>query len=88
MTKIYIDDTLCIGNKKAIETFKKEIKKHFVTKEGKIDDHVGCMIKRINGGILLHQSDLIKRIKLQFHSEIKDIRDYKTPGHRAKGLFV
>ena len=69
-----IDDTLCVGDKKAIDIFKKEIKEHFVTKEeGKVDDHVGCMVKRINGGILRHQSDLIKKIKLQFAQEMKDI---------------
>ena len=30
---VYIDDTLCIGDKKAIDKFKQEIKKCFVTKE-------------------------------------------------------
>ena len=36
-----IDDTLCVGDKKAIDIFKKEIKEHFVTKEeGKMDDYV------------------------------------------------
>ena len=38
------------------------------------------MIKKINGGILLHQSDLIKKIELQFEQEIKYMRDYRTPG--------
>ena len=38
---LYIDDTLCVGNKRAINIFKKEIKKYFVTKEeGKLDDWV------------------------------------------------
>ena len=64
---LYIDDTLCVGDKKALDTFKKEIKEYFVTKEeGKVKGYVGCMIKRFNGGILLHQSDLIKKIELQF----------------------
>ena len=30
---LYIDDTLCVGDKKALEAFKKEIKKYFVTNE-------------------------------------------------------
>ena len=73
---VYIDDTLCVGDKKALDAFKKELKKYFVTKEeGKVEDYVGCMIKKINSGVLLHQSDLIKKIKLQFEQEIKDMRD-------------
>ena len=83
---LYIDDTLCMGDKKALDTFKKEIKIYFVTKEeGKVEDNVGCIIKKINGGILLHQSDLIKKIKLEFEQEIKDIRDYMTPGSPGEG---
>ena len=83
---LYIDDILCVGDKKALDTYKKEIKEHFVTKEeGKVDDYVGCMIKRINSRILLHQSDLIKKIKLQFEQEIKDIQDFRTPGAPGKG---
>ena len=51
-----IDDTLCVEDKKALDTFKKD----FVTKEKeKVEDYVGCMIKRIICGILLHQSDII-----------------------------
>ena len=53
--------------------------------EGKVDDYVGCMIKRITGGILLHQSDLMKKIVLQFEQEIKDIQDYRTPGAPGEG---
>ena len=72
---LYIGDKVFVGDKNAINTFKKEIKRYFVTKEeGKADDYVGCMIKRINGGILLHQSELIKKVWLQFESEINEIR--------------
>ena len=43
---LYIDDTLCVGDKKALDTFKKEIKEHFVMKEeGEAEDYMGCMIK-------------------------------------------
>ena len=83
---LYIDDTLCVGDRKAIDAFKKEMKKYFVTKEeGKVEDYVGCMIKKINGGILLHQSDLIKKIELQFEQEIKEMKDYRTPGAPGEG---
>ena len=30
---VYIDDTLCIGDEKAINKFKQEIRKYFVTKK-------------------------------------------------------
>ena len=83
---LYIDDALCVGDKKALDTFKKEIIEYFVTKEeGKVEGYVGCMIKRINGGKLLHLSDQIKKNKVQFEQEIKDMRDYRTPGALGKG---
>ena len=79
----------CVGDKKALHTFKTEIKKYFVTKEeGKVKDYVGCMMKKINSGIWLHQSDLIKKIELQFEQEIKDITDYRTPGAPGEGTLV
>ena len=46
---------------------------------------MGYMIKRINGEILRHQSELIKKIELQFEPEIKHIRDYRTPGAPGEG---
>ena len=83
---LYIDDTLCVGDKKALEAFKRKIKKYFVTKEeGKVEDYMGCMIKKINNRVLLHQSDLIKKIELQFKQEIKDMKDYRTPGAPGEG---
>ena len=83
---LYIDDMLGVGDKKALDIFKKKIKEHFATKEeGKVDDYVGCMIKRIKGGILLHQSDQIKKIELQFEQEIKDIQDYQPPVALGEG---
>ena len=83
---LYIDDTLCVGDKKALVTFKKKIKEYFVTKEeGKVDDYVGYMIKRTNSGIILHQSDLIKKIEVQFEQEIKEIQDYRSLGALGEG---
>ena len=77
---LYIDDTLCVGEKLAIEKFKKEIKKYFVMKEeGAVNEYVGCIIKRVNGGVYLHQTDLIKKIKEKFEKELENIRKYRTP---------
>ena len=50
-----------------------------------MDNYVECMIKKINVRILIHQSDLIRKIELQFEPEIKDIRDYRTPGTLGEG---
>ena len=33
---IYVDDTMCIGTRKAIDQFKKELKEFFRTKDGRI----------------------------------------------------
>ena len=44
---VYIDDTLCIGKKKAISDFKNELKKHFVIKEkGEMKEYVGCKVTK------------------------------------------
>ena len=61
-------------------------KNFFVTnKEGKANDCVGCMIKRLNSGILLHQSNLNQKIEVQFESEIKDLKEYGTPAAPGEG---
>ena len=44
---VYIDDTLCMGNKEAIQEFKDEIKNHFVIKEeGEMKEYVGYKVKK------------------------------------------
>ena len=35
--------------------------------------------------MLIHQSNLIKKIKLQFEQEIKDIQDYRNPAAPSEG---
>ena len=56
-------------------------------KEGKVDDYIECMFKRINSGILLHQSDLAIKKVLQFKPEIKEICDYRTIGAPGEGFI-
>ena len=59
---LYIDDTMVVGDKKAIENFKLQLKKFFRTKEeGRLTEYVGCMIKSHKGSLFLHQSSLIKK---------------------------
>ena len=46
---LYIDDTICVGEKIMIEKLKKEIKQYVVTKEkGAVNEHVECMVKKVN----------------------------------------
>ena len=44
---VYIDDTLCVGDKEAITEFKKEISMYFANKEeGEMKEYVGCKVER------------------------------------------
>ena len=84
---LYIDDMLCVGDKKALNIFKKEIKEHFVTKEeGKVDNYVGFMIKRNNDGILLQQSEL-RKLSFILSKKPKTCETTGLQGHQVKVLF-
>ena len=44
---VYIDDTLCVGDKEAINEFKKEVSLYFAIKEeGEMKEYVGCKVER------------------------------------------
>ena len=43
------------------------------------------MIKRVNGGIYLHQTNLIKKIEEKFGEELNNVREYKTPATPGQG---
>ena len=84
---IYIDDTLVIGDVEAVREFKLELKEHFSTKEeGEMTEYVGCMVGKNDDGILLHQSDLIKKIEKKFDFEAKKMRNYRIPASAGQGL--
>ena len=69
---LYIDDTLCVGNRNAIEKFKRDITIFFVTKEeGEVTENVGCMIKKNQDTINLHQTDLIKKLRNYLEKKLK-----------------
>ena len=78
---VYIDDTLCAGPKKALDIFKAELKNFFATKEeGKMDEYVGCQIKRINRDCLvMHQKELMKKLERIFNDDIQALRSRKIP---------
>ena len=70
----------------AIEKFKKEIKEYSVTKEaGAVNEYVGCMIKRVNGGVYLHQTNLIQKIEEKFEEDLNNVREYRTPAMPGQG---
>ena len=78
---VYIDDTLCAGNKVALDNFKKELRNFFATKEeGTMDEYVGCQIKRIHKNcIIMHQADLLKKLERAFKNDIKDLKIREMP---------
>ena len=78
---VYIDDTLCAGHKKALKVFKEELKNFFATKEeGKLDEYVGCQIKRINEKcIIMHQTELLNKMKKIFGEDIKGMTSRTIP---------
>ena len=56
---VYIDDTLCTGNKRAIQEFKDEIKNHFAIKEkGEMKEYIGYKVKKIGKkSLIMYQED-------------------------------
>ena len=85
---LYIDDTLVVGDKLAIEKFKKEIKTFFSTKEeGMMDEFVGCKVMRTGEKrLLFYQDDLIKKIELHFGEDVQNMRKYNTPASPGTGI--
>ena len=76
-----------VGDEKAVNDFKKQLAKYFNTKEeGRMTEYVGCMVKRHDGGLDLHQSHLIKKIERKFGEIVRNLRTYKTPGTPGQGL--
>ena len=78
---VYIDDTLCVGDEKAVKKFKNEIKEHFETKEeGKMNEYVGCKVKCTNEkSIIMYQDDLIHKIEKTFGDLVSNMQVYDMP---------
>ena len=78
---IYIDDTLCAGDKTAVKKFKTEIKQHFETKEeGEMSEYVGCKVKRNDEkSMIMYQDDLIQKIEKTFGELVKNMQVYDMP---------
>lgn len=78
---MYIDDTLCVRDAGAVDTFKKEVRAHFDTKEeGQMNEYVGCKVKRESDNeLIMYQDDLLVKIDKHFGEEIIDIRKCDIP---------
>ena len=85
---IYIDDTLCIGNKDALDGFKSAIKHFFkVKEEGPMTEFVGCSVTRVGPKLYMHQKELIMRMEKAFESDLgKGDRKYETLGAPGIGI--
>ena len=69
-----MDDILCIGNCEAVNDAKKRIKKFFkITDEGNMKEYVGCTVQRSENKLIVHQPELIKKIKKNFMDYVKDL---------------
>ena len=61
---VYVDDMLVVGDKLAVEAFKREIRKFFNTKEeGTLDKYVGCKVTRKGNRLHMFQPDIMYKIK-------------------------
>ena len=64
---LYVDDILCIGNREAVNDAKFEIKKFFkITDEGDMKEYVGCSVQHFERKLIMHQPELIKKIRKFF----------------------
>ena len=62
---VCIDDTLCVGDKEAINEFKKEVSLYFAIKEeGEMKEYVDCKVERRGrDNLITFQDDLINKIE-------------------------
>ena len=78
---LYVDDILCIGNREAVNDAKFEIKKFFkITDEGDMKEYVGCSVQHFERKLIMHQPELIKKIRKNFFDDVKNLRRYRTGG--------
>lgn len=78
---IYIDDTLCVGTKEAVNELKRDLAKHFSTKEeGELIEYVGCEVTREGRNVLyMSRKHLIQKLERTFLVRVKKLPKYDTP---------
>ena len=77
---IYVDDGLIVGNKPAIEKALKDIGGEFkIIKNGKLDDYIGCVVKKEEGKIFMHQPNILKKLEGKFKDDVGKLKVYNSP---------
>jgi len=81
---IWVDDTLLVGDTKAITKTITDLKqKGFTLKvENDLDDYLSCEIKidRAKKKAWIHQPHLLRKLRDKFWNLVKDMPNYVTPG--------
>ena len=80
---MWVDDCLCIGDKRAIDDAIAGISKHFTMKlEYGLQDYLSCeiVIDDKREKVWIGQPHLIKKIENVFGDLVRKLPDYKTPG--------
>ena len=84
---VYVDNMLVVGDKLAVEVFKREIKRFFNTKEeGTLDKYVGCKVTPKGDELHMFQPDIMYKLEKEFRDDVKEICKYPTPA--APGFAV
>ena len=77
---LYVDDALMIGDRAAIDKAKGQIKQEFVIKElGELEEYIGCEVTKTDAGYDLSQKDIIKKLEVNFGSDVKSMMKYNSP---------
>jgi hypothetical protein len=76
---LYVDDCGMMGEKEAIISTSQALSKHFSVKVTSMDAYVGCSYIDTEGGLLLHQPRLLKRLRDKFGSVVSKLPVYNTP---------
>jgi hypothetical protein len=88
---IWVDDSLLVGNQKAIEETIRDLKREgFTLKvEGSLQDYLSCeiTIDRENKMGWIHQPHLVDKLEKRFGNEIKHLQRYRTPGTPGQAIL-
>jgi len=81
---IWVDDSLLVGNEKAIDKTIEDLKSRgFTLKvEGTLQDYLSCEITldRKNKIGWIHQPHLVDKLESKFGQMVKSLQNYRTPG--------
>ena len=88
---IWVDDSLLVGNERAIEETIRDLKREgFTLKvEGSLQDYLSCeiTIDRENKMGWIHQPHLVDKLEKRFGNEIKHLQRYRTPGTPGQAIL-